>query len=171
MSTPVNVLRVDTIAGIGDQAKINIGNEATSSNSQDVHVAAGNDYSQMALAGALGLSGQGAVAPAGNITSAKLNTSASIGENAEVAAKKDVSVFANATEDALFVTAAGSAGSGLGVSGSLTLFSLDNSTHAAIESSADVSARGNIIVEATDDTDLDAVSGAVAFSGGPGVGL
>ena len=171
VSTPAAILHVDTTAHIGKDAQINTGNQNTAGSAQSVLVAAASDYSHLGLSGALAVSGGAAIAPAGNIESTHMKTIASIGENADVAAKQDVAVQANATEDSLLITASGSASGSGGGNGSVAVFALNNQTHAFIGAGADVDAGGNVVVSASDVTDLDAIAGAAAFSGGAGVSI
>ncbi len=111
------------------------------------------------------------MAPAGNVVSARLNTTASIGDSALVSARQDISVNAHASEDALMVTAAGSGSGSFGGSGSVGLFKMENKTYASIGAGADVDAGGNVIVLASDVSDLDNIAGAAAFGAGGGVGV
>ncbi len=171
MSTPATILRVDTTAEIGDSAKVNANNQATAGGTQSVLVAAGNDLSQLTLSGALGVSGTGAIAPAANIDSSKINTTAAIGDGAIVAAKQDIEVRANTTEDTMMITAAGSGGGSFGGSGSVAVFKLENQTHASIGAGADVDAGGNVVVLASDKSDLDNIAGAAGLGFGGGVGV
>lgn len=173
MSTPATILRVDTTAEIGDSAKINSNNQTVAGTTQSVLVAAGNDLSQLTLSGALGASGAGAIAPAANIDSSKIITRAAIGDGAIVAAKQDVVVRANTTEDTLMITAAGSGSGSFGGSGSVAVFKMENQTQASIGAGADVDAGGNVVVLAADKSDLDNIAGSVGFGlvGGAGVSI
>ena len=170
ISTPAAIVRSETVANIGHDAQINTHNSAIAGGNQSVTVTAGSDYSHLGLSGALAVGSVG-IAPAANIESTRLNTFASIGENADVVAERDVNVQANATEDSLLITASGSFTGGLGANGSLSVFGLDNQTHAFIAAGADVDAGGNVVVSAADVTDLDAIAGAAAFSTGAGFSL
>ena len=134
-------------------------------------VAAANDYSHLGLTGALTVTGGIGIAPAANIESTHLITEASIGANVRAIAKQDIIVQANATEDSLLLTAAGSASGAGGGNGSVGVFSLDSKTYAFIGGGADVDAGGNVVVSASDVTDLDAIAGAAALGGGAGVSI
>lgn len=171
ISTPAELLRVETTARIGDNAQVNVSNQATAGINQSVLVAAASDFSHLSLSGALAATLGVGVAPAGNIESTRMNTTASIGDNAVVAAKQDIVVQANATEDTMLVTASGSLSGGGGGSGSIAYFALDNKTHAFIGAGADVDAGGNVVVSASDDTDLDNIAGAAAFGSSAGVSI
>ena len=171
ISTPAALMRVDTNARIGDHAEINTNNPSAAGANQIVRVAAANDYSHLGLSGALSAAFGTAIAPAGNIDSTRLNTTASIGEAAVVVAKQDVDVQASATEDSMLVTASGSLSAAGGGNGSIAYFALDNKTYAFIGTEADVEAGGNVIVKASDDTDLDNIAGAASFGSAAGVSL
>ncbi len=171
LSTPATILQVDTTAAIGNSAKVNFSNQATAGAPQSVLVAAGNDLSQLTLSGALGVAGAAAIAPAANIESSKINTTAAIGNAAIVAAKQDVEVRANTTEDSLMISASGSAGGSFGGSGSVAVFKMDNQTQASIGAGADVDAGGNVVVLASDKSDLDNIAGAAGLGFGGGVGV
>ncbi len=171
ISTPAAILRVDTTARIGENAQVNAGNQATAGSNQSVLVAAASDYSHLALSGALAASSAAAVAPSGNIESTRMNTTAAIGDNAVVKSRQDVTVQSTATEDSLLVTASGSLSGTGGGNGSVAVFALNNSTKAFIGAGAQVNAEGNVMVSASDVTDLDAIAGAAAISGGAGVSL
>ena len=171
LSTPAAILRVDTTARIGENALINTGNQNAAGIGQSVLVAAASDYSHLGLSGALTATGGASIAPAGNIESTHMNTHASIGENSQVSAKQDVTVQAHATEDSLLLTASGSASGSGGGSGSVAVFALNNTTYASIDAGADVDAGGNVVVIASDVTDLDTIAGAAAFGASVGVSV
>ena len=171
VSTPATILRVDTTAQIDSSAKINTANQSTAGSTQSVLVAAGNDLSHLTLSGALAVAGTGAIAPAGNVESTKINTLAAIGDLALVSARQDVDVRANVTEDTLMISAAGSGGGSFGGSGSVAVYKLENQTHASIGAGADVDAGGNVVVIASDNTDLDNIAGAAGLGFGGGVGV
>ncbi len=171
ISTPAAILRVDTAAKIGANASVNSANQENAGTTQDVMVSAASDYSHLGLSGALAIAGGAGVAPAGNIESTKMNTIAAIENGATVAARRDVVVQANATEDSLLLTASGTVAGGAGVSGSVAVFALNNTTHASIGADADVDAGGNVFVSASDITDLDAIAGAAALGAGAGVSV
>ena len=167
----VNVMNVTTTAHIDTGAKVNLDRTGTSSN-QDVNVAAGNDYYQMGIAAAASVAAGSAsvsVAAGAAVTVATFNTSAFIDDGAEVEASRNVNVTATALEDILSMSAgvavAASADVAVGVAGSAVVNVINSTTAAFIgndaasnSSGANVTAGGNVVVAATDTTDIDVIS-------------
>ncbi|MBM4043507.1 MAG: hypothetical protein FJ279_00180, partial [Planctomycetes bacterium] len=170
LSAGASVADITTTAYIGANARINADNDSAGSE-QGVWVAAGADFYHLGVAGALAGAGVGgAFGPAADVLAFDAATTAYIGAGAVVNAYRDVSVVANASEDVLSV-ALGLAGAGpAGVAGSVSVVSLDTSTHAYIGDNATVSAGGNVRVAATDDSDTDIIAGALGV-GVAGVGV
>ncbi|MFV2069876.1 MAG: beta strand repeat-containing protein, partial [Pirellulales bacterium] len=166
ISAGVNVVKADTIAYIGANATVN-SNTSGASSSQSVHVAAGDDFYHFALAGSLA-GGVAAVSPAVGVTVLTNTTQAYVGSNATVDALNDVSIEAHGVEDILLV-GFGIAAGVVGIGGAVDVLSITNEVTAFIGSGANVSAGGDVLVLATDDTDLDVISGALA-GGAVGIG-
>lgn len=92
-----------------------------------------------------------------------------IGDGADVNAAGDVKVTANAEAWNLAMAASGGLAGSLGLNGTISVNRIVNNTNAYI-GKADVTANGDVLVEATDDsTDLN-IGGVVSVSGGDGVG-
>jgi hypothetical protein len=170
LTAPVNIVRTTTAARIGNGAQVNVNNQATAGQ-QSVLVAAGNDFSHLDISGSIAGSGSAAIGPAAAVTTVKNDASASIGAEADVRAKRDVSVQTEATEDALLIAASGAGAGQTAVAGSLNVLSLKNSTHAFIDDRANVAAEGNVLVSAKDTTDLDMIAGSAALGFGAGVSV
>jgi len=163
VAAPVSVIDISTRAFVGTNATINA--TGTPGANQTVKVAAANDFQQMALGGVVGLAGAVTVTPGGTVSVIDLETTASIGNGANVRAAKDVVVQAVAEQDLLEI-AAGLAGAGVvGVAGSINVIVLDSTTHAII-GDATVNTGGSVVVSATDNTDIDVVAGAVGVGFG-----
>ncbi len=69
------------------------------------------------------------------------------------------------------ITAAGSGGGSFGGSGSVAVYKLENETLASIGSAADIDANGNVVVLASDVSDLDNIAGSAGIGFGGGVGI
>lgn len=92
-----------------------------------------------------------------------------IGDGADVNAVGDVKVTANAEAWNLAMAASGGLAGSLGLNGTISVNRIVNTTNAYI-GKANVTADGDVLVEATDDsTDLN-IGGVVSVSGGDGVG-
>lgn len=173
ISAGVNVLNNQTLAYIGQGAAINQ-NLATAGNAQSVNVAAGSDFGHVAFAGSA-TGGVVGISPAASVTVANNTTEAYFGwdeankvtASATVNAKNDVTVEAHATEDALLV-GVGLGGGAVGIGAGLDVLVVNDHTQAAIGQNATVSAAGDVVVEATDDTSITIISGG---GGGGLVGL
>ena len=151
-----------TLASIGAGAEGQPARRGEGAN-QSVLVAAGNDYQHVGVAGGLAVSGTVAVTPGAEVTVITIDTKASIGANAVVEANRDVEVRATAKEDVLAI-AISVAGSGeVAVAGAVAVLVLDSATYASIGDNATVAAGGNVIVAASDDTDVDLIGGAVGI--------
>jgi len=174
----VNIINITTTAFIDADAKINV-DQVNSNAEQDVHVAAANDYYHLGIGAALNGSLVVAVTPSVDVLVANLTTRAFVDDGADVFAKRDVSVTANAREKVISF-AGGAALSGIvGVAGSAAVNVVTTTTEAYIGedattdlTGAEVRAGNNILIRATDLTDLDVISGAVGVgAGGDGLGV
>ena len=79
---------------------------------------------------------------------------------------KDVDVRARSTEDVLAISIAIAASGLVGVGGAVTVVVIDNETYAYVGDGARVLAGGNLVVAASDQTDID----VVAIAAGIGIG-
>jgi hypothetical protein len=166
ISAAVNVVNTTTQAYIGQNARVNEDTSGAGS-SQSVHIAAGNDFYHLAVAGTLGVGVVG-VSPAADVTVLGNTTKSLIKTGAIVNAKNDITVEAHAREDLLLI-GFGIGGGVVGIGGAVSVLTIDNVTTASIGANACVSAGGDVLVYATDDTDSDMISGALA-GGFVGVG-
>ncbi|MEL6105485.1 MAG: right-handed parallel beta-helix repeat-containing protein, partial [Planctomycetota bacterium] len=164
ISAGVNVINTNTNSYLGDGATIN-GDNTGANAAQDVLVASGNDFYHFALAGTLA-AGVVGIAPAVGVTVLQNNTTAEIRAGVTLNVRDDVQLKAGASEDILLV-GFGLAGGVVGIGGSVDVLSIDNTTTANI-TAATISAGGDVLVRAVDNTDLDVISGAV---GGGFVGI
>ncbi|MEO1524344.1 MAG: hypothetical protein AAFX06_02860, partial [Planctomycetota bacterium] len=164
VSAGVNVINTNINSYLGDGATIN-GDNTGASSAQDVMVASGSDFYHFALAGTLA-AGVVGVAPAVGVTVLNNNTTAEIRDGVTIDVRDDVSFKAGASEDILLV-GFGLAGGVVGIGGSVDVLSIDNTTTATV-GAATISAGGDMLVRAIDNTDLDVISGAV---GGGFVGI
>ena len=98
----------------------------------------------------------------------KLNTDAYIDSNATVNAAKDVTVTATGNDNAVSVVV-GAGGGTVGVAGSVSVTILNTHTYASTGSSVTITAGGNVLVSATEDSKIIMVDLAVA-GGFVGVG-
>ena len=172
LSGSVAVLTNHTDASIGSGAKINSSNGGAASG-QSVLVAAGNDLSFLGIAGSLALAGDLAFAPGVVVLVVKNTTTASIDDGASVTARGDVAVGAHSSGDVLTIAAAAAASGTASLGGSVSFVGIFDTTQANIGDSAastatgaQVNARGNVLVDASDDTVAYLITGAL----GVGVG-
>ena len=164
VAAAVNVVNIDTKAYISDSATVNFDRTGADA-AQSVLVGAGSDFHHVALAAGAGFGAVG-VAPGVDVTVLALDTSATIGTNADVRAMDDVRVEAHAAEDVLMIGMGIAAGT-VGVGGGVSVLSVDNTTYASIL--GEVTAQGDVAVASTDDTKVMMVSGALG-AGFVGVG-
>ena len=171
-STAINVMDINTLAYIDDNAQVN--QAADANTDQSVMVVAGNDYSFKGFSGGVSAAGQGAaVTPAVFVGIIEPTTKAYIGKAAKVSAKADILVGAYATEEILSMAAAiAGAGEGGAVAGSVLVIDIEAITHAFIDAAATVIAGGNIRLSAADSSEIDMMLGSGAMAGiGGGVGV
>ena len=173
----VHLITNTTTAHIDANAKVNQDNTGAGSG-QTVQVAAGNDYRHMGVAGAASFAGTVAVAPAVDVSIINFTTKAYIDDGALVNAANDIEIKAEANEDILSI-AAGVAGAGeVAVAGSAAVAKINNITEAYIGDDATTDAggavavaNGNVLISASDNTDIDMVAGGLAIGvGAVGVG-
>jgi hypothetical protein len=122
------------------------------------------------MSGATALSSSSSVASLGgsfNLAALDNATKAGIGPNAHVSAAGDIEVRATATENMLAFAASATAGdSGLiEAAASFDLLVVHSTTHAFIGAGAVVNAGGNVLVTASDHTDIDVVAGQAGLGG------
>ena len=171
-STAINVMGIDTLAYIDDEALVNQAAGATKD--QSVLVAAGNDYVVKGYVGGVSAAGKGtAISPGVFDGVVDPTTKAYIGKNAKVSAKADIIISAFAGEEILSVTIAiAGTGMGAGIVGAIMVIDLDAVTYAYINGGAAVKADGNIRLSATDKTEVDAIIGSLGIAGkGAGIGV
>ena len=170
LSGEVSVHDTDTRAWIGDRSEVNPDNTGAHAQ-QSVLVAAGNDSFHLGIAGALSASGTVGVGVGADVAVMNHDTRAWIGADTLTHTRRDVSVLATSTQEVVSISASLGASGTVGVSGSVSVLSFDNTTWAWIGSGAKVDAGGNLRVEASDDTDTTLIAGTVALGlAGGGVG-
>ena len=160
VSAGVDIDNATTHAYIGDDALVNTTNTSSANAAQSVLVGAGVDFYHLAVAGTLA-GGAVGVAPAVGVNVVNNTTTAEIGQGATVDAAGDIAVDASATENAVMV-GFGIAAGVVGVGGAVDVLSINNVTTASIDNDAVVYAGGNVFVDATDDTHVFELSGALA---------
>ncbi|MBL8225533.1 MAG: leukotoxin LktA family filamentous adhesin [Chromatiales bacterium] len=166
----VGVLDSRVSARIEDGALIN--NDNTGANAdQSVLVAAGHDLYHLGLGGAAAGAGVVGAGAGADVMVIDLDTSAWIGSQAQVRARRDVDVTASSRQDLLSVAGAAAAGGTVGLAGAVGVAALDSATQAWIGDDAFVDADGNVRVAASDDTQAILVAGSVGIGiGAVGVG-
>ncbi|MEM0927059.1 MAG: hypothetical protein AAGJ83_13540, partial [Planctomycetota bacterium] len=154
-----------TTARVGNSVDINQ-NTASASSDQSVNVAAGNDLFMRTVLGAIAGGSKLTASPAADVLIVSMDTSAAIGANSRVRAKRDVNVQAYNEEDVIGVSVslAGTIGGAFAGAGAVVAFDLDNTTYASIGDGSTVDAGGNVVVFAEDRTDADIVAGGVGAS-------
>ena len=161
VSAGVNIVTAETTAFIGTAAKINADDNGAAHPSQSVHVAAGHDFAHVAIAGSIAIAGVGvALAPAVGTTVLKQTTLAHVGAGATLQAQNDISVEAHGVEDLLLV-GAGIAGGAGAFGGAVDVVVINNQVEAVVGAGATLSAGGDVLVLASDDSDLDVIAGAL----------
>lgn len=174
-SAAVNVVTSSTSAYIGDA---DINQDTTTSTERSVEVTADSNSNLIAVAGSGGGAGAAAVGGVLNVNTLVKSTQAFIGEGATVAADDNVIVDAKSAQN---IISAGISIQGAGaaaVGGAATVNVVANTTEAYIGSSRDdttktaatVDSDGNVVVAASDDTLLIAVSGSGTGAGAAAVG-
>ncbi len=164
VSAGVNVIKNMTRAYVGANGAINQ-DQSTAGPSQCVLVAAGSDFHHLAVVATLAAGAVG-VSPAVNVTVLGNTTQAYLDAGSVVNANGDVQVQAHGRED-LVLMGFGVAAGVVGVGGSVTVLTINNTTTASILGTA--SAGGDALVLATDDTGLGSVCGSLG-AGLVGVG-
>ena len=165
LSAAIHVMTTDTQAWVGNGANVNQGTTGEDA-AQSVLVAAGNDYAHIGVAGGVAASGVAAITPGLEIGVILNTVKAYVDANANVDAMKDVDVRARSTEDVLAISIAIAASGLVGVGGAVTVVVIDNETYAYVGDGARVLAGGNLVVAASDQTDID----VVAIAAGIGIG-
>ncbi|MCY2932454.1 MAG: hypothetical protein NTV86_23755 [Planctomycetota bacterium] len=175
----VDVTTNHTYAFIADGAEVNnAAGNAGAHTDQSVLVGAGSDSYYLGIAGGLGASGSVAVTPSAAVLVFTGDTKAYIDDNTIVNAKGDVLVTARTGMEAVSVSAGVALSGEVSVAGSLGVIVLNDTTLAyigndatSLATGAHVDADGNVLVSATDNTDITAVVGSLGIGfGAVGVG-
>jgi len=173
VSAGVNVVDNTTESFIGAGAHVNQPFSGVNlSENSSVSVTAGSDFNQIAFGGALG-GGLAAMSPAVGVTALNEVTRANIGANARVTANDDIRLHALGSQHVLLV-GVGAAGGAFGLGGSVSVMTIEQQTSATVGNGARLTAVGDVVVWAKNDTDVDVISGAlgVGFAGiGAAVGV
>ncbi len=161
-----------TSATIGDRARINPPDPQVPApvlEIQSVRVFAADDTRIRSSAGALAGSGTVSVGVATDIELISKSTRAAIGTGAVIAADDDVSVEAYSSEDLLSIVGSVAGAGKVAVAGSVAVAKMNLNTTAEIGDSANVLAKGNVIVAADDTTRIvqaaGGISGAIVGAG------
>ncbi|WP_158271824.1 LEPR-XLL domain-containing protein, partial [Methylosinus sporium] len=173
----VSVHEIDTLAHIGQGARINADEDTGAGAGQNVLVAAGRAYNGLAIGGGLAGSGGFSVAPAFAAPVLKGATEAFVqgattgnAHDTIVNAAGDVAVVSHAVTDVLSIAAGIAASGEVALAGSAAVVVIDTSTIASISGRVRVSAVGDVLVAAKDDTTTYAIGGAVGVGIGSGGG-
>ena len=154
----VNVVTVDTDAFIGALAVVN-GDNTGASAQQSVLVAAASAFRQLMVSAALG-GGIAGVATSATVDIVTIDTDAVIGDGAIVRAARDVRVTAAGSEN--IIGAAAAVGAGVaGIAAAVATIVLDVHTYARTGQAVTIDAGSNVLLAASDDTDLTTVSGGI----------
>ena len=143
----------DTLAFIDNGALINTDDDEE--DNQRVSVKAESESSTFSLAG----DGGGAIAGIGasaNVTTFVKKTKAFIGQNAQVNAEKDIFVDALSQQNLMAITVSAQGGAA-GIGGVVSPQTLANRTEAFIDRNATVVSKGNVRVQASDDSEIDSI--------------
>ncbi|NMT64999.1 LEPR-XLL domain-containing protein [Marinobacter orientalis] len=168
----VDVANITTHATVGDGVSINhdTGNDAGAN--QSVNIAAGSALDHMGVLAAVAVSGGAGVSVVADVKAITTDTRAMVGD-ADIYARDDISIIAEAEED-LQSLVLSIAGGYVAVSPAVTVISLQATTTAELAAGGMLNADNNVLVHATDNTNIDMLDGGVA--GGfaavsPGVGI
>ncbi|MEO8133499.1 MAG: hypothetical protein ABI831_05960, partial [Betaproteobacteria bacterium] len=164
----VSVMNANTTAFVADNSKVNTA--AGAGADQSVLIAAGNHYEHTGIVGVASLAITASIGPAADVNVVNTNTIASIGNGAQVKAARDVAVVAKADESITSIAVAGAISAGVSVAGAVPVTVLNANTSATIGNNAKVDAGGNVLVKASDDTDLTMVGGSAGIGLYVGVG-
>ena len=177
IAAAVAVHDFETLAHVDTGAQV-------SAPSSDVHVDAGRSYSLIAVDGALNGAGVGSVAPAfavpvltgstkawiGDTGNLDANAYTGDGQTGNVSAGGDAEVAARAQEHLVTVAVGFSESANVAAAIDGAVIVIDTTTLAAIGGNMHVTAGGNVVVYATDDSVLYSVAGAlgIGVTGGGG---
>jgi hypothetical protein len=152
-----------TSAYIGQDARVNTGAAAsgTPGAAQSVLIGAGSDYYYLGICGSADV-GLGAVNPGADVIVSTNATKAYIDQLAVVDARKDVTVQASQVGSLVSFVAGLSVG-GLAITGSAAVVVLHDTTDAYIGEHDYVTAGGNVLVKAKDDTGSTMMAGEAAL--------
>ncbi|MBC9981562.1 hypothetical protein HA482_25475, partial [Bradyrhizobium sp. INPA_01384B] len=180
ISGDVPVVVSDTEATIGARANVNMSSALAPGVNQSVTVAASSDLYHLGIAGSVAVGGTAGVGAGAETTVFSNTTLAGIGAGSTVNAARDVAVTAKASENFAGAAVSAAVGGTAGVAGGISGFVSTDTTKATIDSSGasvtHVSAGGNVVVDADDQTRAIVTGGTIAIGGaaagvGIGVGL
>jgi filamentous hemagglutinin family protein len=165
----LNVVDSRAEARIGDGALIN--QDIAADTDQSVIVDANNSTNMVATTANGSGSGTAAVGGVALVNVVVSRTSSSIGEAAQVKAKRDIMVIADSSEQVIANGASAAISGVAGVGGVINVNTIVSKTEAVIEADAFVDSDGNVLVAAEDDTLLVSNAWGIAIGlGGAGVG-
>ena len=163
-------------AGVAGSATVTVLHETTRASLDEgadieaarVVVAASDETTTFGVAAALAIGGSFAVGAGADVAVVDKKTQAFIAAVKRVVVTGDVRVTAHSTEDIFSTSASGGGGGSAGIAGATGVSTLGIETRAYIGAGATVSADGNVVVAATEGTELDIIAGTI---GGGGVGV
>ncbi|RKZ58756.1 MAG: hypothetical protein DRQ44_14385, partial [Gammaproteobacteria bacterium] len=167
----LNVVDSRAEARIGESARINQDSSIVADIAQSVIVDANNSTNMVATTANGSGSGTAAVGGVALVNVVVSRTSASIGQDAQVKAQRDIFVVADSSEQVIANGASAAISGVAGVGGVINANTIVSKTDAVIEAGALVDSDGNVLVAAEDDTLLVSNAWGVAIGlGGAGVG-
>ncbi len=172
----VNLVLTETVASVGQATKINT-DAAYLSADQAVAISAHDDTVVVGVAGGAAGGGKAGVG-AGIDTEVMIKTVKAFvaddtvvdGKQADIRAKKDVTVDATSTENIVSVSAGFGGGGTAGVGGAVGIGFVKNDVQAYVGQSAKVDTDSNVLINAQDDITAVLTAGAGAGGGTAGVG-
>ena len=157
----VEFSKINTQATIGDDARINA-QQLEASPLQSVSVIALTDVQHIGVGGAISASAFAGGTPGADVFIVQMTTRAATGARSVLNANADIRVVATAHEDIVSIAATAGLSGGFAFAGSAAVVQLKNTTEAIVGANSVNFARGNMLVQSRDDTDLDIVSGSLA---------
>ncbi len=172
-SATVNTLTDTTHASIGAGTQVDA---ISAASDPSVMVRAEDDTKLISAAGGLGIGGTVGVAAGADVAVINKGTQAFIAHDVTVTADGDVQVLADSREDLASIAPGAAIGGSAAIMGSASVYVMTITTRAFIGDDPDdavtpagtttVQANGNILISATDDTELDQIAGNIGGSAG-----
>ncbi len=171
-SAAVHTLKETTKAYINSGAVVTAGEPGKTE--QSVNIRASDETDITGIAGALMGSLQGGIGAGADVGVISKNTRAYIGNNGVIEATKDIRVRSSSKEDINSIAGTVAIGKNWAFGGAASVYTITNQTKASIEggdaSETDVHADGNIVISATNSTEIDSIAGSGVFGMSAGIG-